>query len=285
MTDPQITTGDVDLDALSRNYLAWLDGSVRTRLSRRLRRGSPAAEDLSTRGTQLAVQLARQTVGADPTAWGLLSGNGSVSVEGALVRVLVNLAHHESDLRHDEHALTLVEAVGAEGARLWDLMPEVRARTRLGDDALRIEVGERLVGLAARAHLLDTAINWYGPLWDRSGGIELFVPPRLRRQVDDVDAISHRNRPVRLAVSDDKGGLRLCDIVVYNTLRRRGVASAALQDLCLFADAKSKAITGTFDPEGGAAEWLGGFYRRHGFRPAAGEEWMPGTAMIRWPQS
>jgi len=92
---------------------------------------------------------------------------------------------------------------------------------------------------------------------------------------------SRRNQPV----GHYREQLRLGQIEVWPSLGRMGAGSAALTDLCLFANACGKAVTGAFDPGAGAAGWLGAWYRRHGFVPARGDGWKMGTEMIRPPQA
>ncbi|MGH2658023.1 MAG: hypothetical protein ACRDIZ_15240 [Actinomycetota bacterium] len=223
----------------------------------------------------MARRMASVGVGAQAGRWGVLSGDATWHVEVALERLADRLEtlHHTTG---EEAAKVLAGDVRA-GVKL---MPGARARVHLGDEALRAVVAERLGELAARVSPLDSLVDGYGPLDDPNGGLEFFLPVSHRERPADLWRIVRRNRPVRVAVGHDREQLRLDQIEVWPSLRRMGAGNAPLTDLCLFADACGKAITGA-----GAAGWLGAWYRRHGFVPARGDEWKLGTEMIRPPQA
>lgn len=231
------------------------------------------------KANRLAQQMAACAAGAHPGQWGVLSGDAVWNVE----RALDDLAGRLERLHHDLGEQGAKE-LAADARDSLAAMPEVRARVQLGDDRRRAVVAERLAGISARASGLAVAGDGYGPLHDyRGGGLEFFLPVPNRDRPADLSRIVRRNKPVRLAVGPDRGQVRLGQIEVLPSLRRMGVGSAALADLCLFADACGKEVTGVFDPGTGAIGWLGAWYQRHGFRPTAGAAWEAGSEMIRPP--
>ena len=267
----------------SRQFLRLVESRERTGVVRGLVSATSLGDQIDARrkdkANTLAQQMAACAAGAQPGQWGVLSGDAVWNVE----RALDDLAGRLERL-HD---------LGEQGARglaadardSLAAMPKVRARVQLGDDRRRALVTERLAGISARASRLAVAGDGYGPLHDyRGGGLEFFLPVPHRDRPADLSRIVRRNKPVRLAVGPDRGQLRLGQIEVLPSLRRMGVGSAALADLCLFADACGKEVAGVFDPGTGAIGWLGDWYQRHGFRPTTGAMWKAGTEMFRLPR-
>lgn len=76
--------------------------------------------------------------------------------------------------------------------------------------------------------------------------------------------LEERGHPLGYAIVDDAEHLRLVDLLVRPTARRRGLASGVLAELCAIADASGREICLSVQP-GSDAERL---YLRHGFETA-----------------
>jgi ribosomal protein S18 acetylase RimI-like enzyme len=92
--------------------------------------------------------------------------------------------------------------------------------------------------------------------------------------------IESAGHPLGYALVDERGNeLRLVDLVVRPTARRRGVATSVLDELTARADASGSAVTLTVQP-GGEAERL---YLRHGFTAAGDDGDDPMHRVLRRP--
>jgi hypothetical protein len=268
------------LDEVSRAYVALVaerenPGWFRRRITNSAF-GDLLDDRMLGRFQALEEHLTGIAIGATPGRWGVLSGDETHHIEGALERLGEVLVRRRAvgGMRDDAERVRECLSVAK---RIRGGVALVRALAHLGDDEAR-EALTWDVAMLVQELISLSDDDGYGPV--RDAGIESFLPLERRRQVSRLSEVVARNRPVRLAVGPDGDDLGLGQILVPESLRGQGLGNVALKDLCGFADRGVHAITGCFDPGEGAEEWLAKWYEGHGFRPVRGG-WRRGCKILR----
>lgn len=219
-------------------------------------------------------------VGAHPSAWGVLSGVPEYHLEATLQTLL--WAEDDGLRSPMEHLL--------------EQLPQARLDAHRGDHTGEAQVIRTLRSLA------DATSDQR-----RRRSLIEHLPVRDRPQVSALSELERGLPPVTLYVSDnssnnwallsesdtDGASITLHDIVVPDSLAGMGLGTAALQELCRYADQVGAQIVGTMFPGPGYEDLetriprLAAWYARHGFtagsRPP--EAWTAKTHIKRAPQS
>lgn len=228
-------------------------------------------------------QFGPNGVGGLPGVWGVLSGAPMFHLEKTL-RDLCRPNRVGSDVR------SLSE-------RLLEMLPDARLSAHLGD-----RQGEDQVA----SMVLEMAQITEGPR-DRRHLFE-HLPASMRplpASVQELERSGNSGSPVTLFVSEDlatrawwrtdtdveRRAIRLSDVIVTNGLNGLGLGTAALQELCRYADATGSTIHGQMMPGPGFKDYetriprLANWYYRHGFESSSGlpERWSNGAIIVREP--
>lgn len=214
-------------------------------------------------------RLENLSAGQEPGAWGLLSGGHSAARgsrgEVRLERTLRRVAAAVDDVRVQEQVKLMSNR-----------LPRLRAQVELGlpGAVQKVKAWEEAVADLA-------ALDAVGPLLSRS--LLEHLPGDQRPLAGSVEEMDRPGPPVCLRVTyhgpgEDWGRnspepwIELNDIVVRpRALRGSGLGTAALVELCRFADHHQYPIQGMLEPGPGAEEVdeviprLAGWYARHGF--------------------
>lgn len=226
------------------------------------------------------------SLGADPREWGVLSGGQLEGRRGGNGRFLLEDTLQTLTWPSD----STPEAAG-QARRILSALPNARAHAELGDDSAVSGIENLVLSLAEssgikprqRRRLLDHLPARRRPLPDCLEALERGQPPvTLFLDLEGVDMPhSHPNGPK----------IRLHDIVVDNRLQGKGLGTAALTELCMYADLHSLSIEGTLQPGAGASdETLAGvskWYARLGFTQSDREPhlWRRGGIIHRAPRA
>lgn len=237
-------------------------------------------------------RLATSTVGA-ARSWGVLSGDEHHNVESALLGVRQRL-----------------EALG--GPRLVAMIrdlklgaSEIRVAVHRGDESARDDFACRIAQLVTLCRIADVNRPDESKLLRCDVGLqirdseslEFYVPVSLREHVADIETIVNRNRPVRLEAAWDGDEIYLSGLYIGGAPSGKGAGTAALEDLCNYADRHCVRVRALFGPdEPGKPRFstlspafldrVARWYERHGFRPADGSgQWLDReTRMVRDPR-
>ncbi|WP_146149599.1 GNAT family N-acetyltransferase [Kineococcus rhizosphaerae] len=257
--------------------LAWYRPGRRTTLDEAARSLERAHQEQEhTRG-----DFGPHGVGAEPGRWGTLSGAKAFYLEETLRQVL---------RAEGQRALSV------DVAQLLEEMPGVRLNAHRGDRSGEAQVRQAVRVLAGEVK--DTGL--------RRRVVE-HLPVEDRPRVHSVRDLHRGHSPITFFVSDDLQetrrwipGLRkfdecieLHDIVVHDGLGGRGLGTAALQELCRYADDTNMQVVARLNPGPGYDDYddrvqrLARWYARHGFvvdsLPA--EQWPAESVMVREPAS
>lgn len=228
--------------------------------------------ELAHRFRDIAASLERLGVGAEPRHWGVLSvaprhGIPRFSLEQTCKGLLVTADRDKS--------LAL--------ERVAKRLPHARAQA---------EFGERQPVEAIEADLaqLVEATPHADPL---HRDLVLHLTPERRPLPGSPEALCRTGSPLLLQVSrqdgmDDEPRLFLHDIVVDLELRGAGLGTAALGEVCRYADHLGLPIEGDLTPDAGQDSFaLARWYHAAGFRlgDLQPSSWRPGERMRRNPQS
>lgn len=219
------------------------------------RRHRELADDIAGRRHGLADlegELGAAGVGAAPHRWGVFSGAGDLTLE----RTIAGLA--------ERRALPQVADAVRE---LHDHLPELRLAAHAGDRSSEREVEALLVQWSA---LTTTQRDWRA--------LVEHLPGAVRPLPEALSALDRHGPPVTLSITQGPeldpapdARIRLHDIVVSHRFRGLGLGTAALVQLCRYADQVAAPITGEVEPGPGLADRehrvarLTAWYGRHGF--------------------
>lgn len=221
-------------------------------------------------------------VGSLPGTWGVLSGASGLNLEDTLGRVSGPFG---PDL-----------AISSDAAELLRELPLVRLAAHEGDRRGESEVELTVRSLAARA--TDPKV--------RRRFIE-HLPADARPLADSIADLDRRGHPITVSVTDDlsptlewrdgqayeKQRIKLHDIITHDALAGLGLGSAALQELCRYADAVGLEIVGEmwpgpgFDDRETRLPRLAAWYTRHGFQVGSighAPKWRA-ASLVREPRS
>jgi len=225
--------------------------------------------------------LALHAVGADPRSWDVHSGAQQFHLE-------TSLAYVARQIRGDAHVRDCISAVQL-------ALPANRVAAHNGDlDArgrTRAALHELISLVAPRGEQLARRLSVHLP-----GDRRRFERSPENLAWYDLDTWSPlETPPVRLSIAwrdvGNRHALRLHDIVVGQWLQGSGFGTAALVELCRFADHHRCDIDGEFIPGPGynddavrvrrTASW----YYRYGFRVGERqpEHWEIGAMILRTP--
>ena len=206
-------------------------------------------------------QLAVACVGAPARVWGPFSGTAGYNLENTLTSLLRGpLASHAAIGR----AVTLLES-----------LPRLRLAAYDGDVRVGSHVDETVAQLAemlggdSRRMLLEHLSGWARPLPQaldeldrhRGGGRPFVVTVSVSHPLEHLEHF----RP-----DDYQERIQIHDFVVDRSLQGMGLGSAALVELCRFADATAATLVGELGQdhrgdEQRKLEQLARWYGRHGF--------------------
>jgi hypothetical protein len=236
--------------------ISWLHPIARTRQISTKRTASKAFVGATIDGRYAQNQIADLAVGASGN-WGLLSS-----------------------LPHSQHAVEdlLLTIIDDRATALRDSLALVRAQVELG------------IGMNALARAEEAA----AALAEDYRVLHDFLPVHARPKVTSANHLERSTDLITFLVTEREPGwdapyphVRLHDIV--SRVQSGGLGTAALQELCAYADRQGLPVTADFVPgfDADAARILrlARWYHRHGFRQGdrSPEAWTPTTAMRRDP--
>jgi len=159
----------------------------------------------------------------------------------------------------------------------------LRARTIVdGHDRWAAHVDNELAAIIGAGPLMES--RGRGALWE-------FITTERRPQPEQAWHLMRSSDLLRLTVTEDDEATEPT-IVIGNIGTRhkqgRGIGTAALRELCRFADARQLQIRGQIEPldaDGPAFRRLASWYFRHGFRQGDRDvqSWLPLGEMVRVP--
>lgn len=178
-------------------------------------------------------------------------------------------------------------------------LPEMRAAVALDERADQVleELHRDVLDLAASPSISP----------EGAGALHEHLPGELRPLPATLEALGRGPWPLTLGVTQpeligfsfstddpppEPNAIRLADIVVNQTARGKGLGTAALVQLCRFADRDRLLIYGTLNPgfklssSTDAVRRLACWYDRHGFTVDSGippERWRVGVRITRAP--
>lgn len=224
-----------------------------------------------------------QSLGGDAREWGVLSGgqldsrrvgNGSFLLEDTL-EVLTRS--------------NISASVATEIRQLLTALPDARANAALGETSTVADIETRTLALSEspdfaphqRRRLIEHLPAVLRPIPASLASLERGQPPVtlfISLQGEDMP-YSHPKGPV----------IRLHDIVVAYELQGKGLGTAALTELCNYADLHSLPIEGMLEPGPGkpdeAVAAVSRWYARMGFTQGENEphQWQRGGNIHRAP--
>ena len=226
----------------------------------------------------------RLCLGSTPQTWGLLSGGNLEHYGDQPVRL-------ETTLRGMESAYSR-SGVLPQLQRILATLPALRIKAELGEDSsLESALEDNMLKL-----INDPALS---PK-HRRGLIE-HLPGHLRPRPDSLAELQRQQPPVTLWLTlygpdsetylhfSKEPFIHLDDIVIASGLRGRGLGTAVMTELCIYADHHQLPIQGEINPGPGdpdeAMGPLARWYFRHGFRVGSLEppEWKRNNMMRREP--
>ncbi|WP_377652251.1 hypothetical protein [Paenarthrobacter sp. YIM B13468] len=258
------------------------------RLKERLgaRRAEARARELRRGLHSTAQHMAYLSLGADPHVWGVLSGgqlSGRRGGNGSFVL--------EDTLQTLTWPSESTPATASQAHHILAVLPAARAQAELGDHSTVPGIENLVLTLAEhpdlkphqRRRLLDHLPARSRPIPDSQDSLERGQPP-VTLYVDvkgPEEALSYASTP----------RIRLADIVVADGLQGKGLGTAALTELCMYADRHGLPIEGTLQPGEGKSEEtvaaMSRWYARLGFtqRDREPHQWTRGGTIHRAPRA
>ncbi len=257
-----------DRQALMAPIILWRKPRARWRQRAEVAAASRRLDPLDTRRRRLRRELEATGAGSTPGEWGPFSSinDGRWTLEVALDGLFE-----------------------PEAEELRDEMPLLRAQAVLGDRAaVTAELDRRLSEIVSGEKLITSRSR---------ASVYEFISVTRRPIPESVEDLTRSSDMLYLSVctydrwSIDAGpGIWLSDIQAGEVLGH-GVGTAALLELCRYADAHNKRIAAEIehydDPSDPSFQRLAAWYHRHGFRQGQRppSEWAPLGKMVRLPKS
>lgn len=226
------------------------------------------------------------SLGADPRKWGVLSGGQLDGRRGSNGCFLL-----EDTLETLAWPSETTPDTVSQARRILAALPDARAHAELGCNSDVAVIENLVLSLVESPELKPRQRR---RLLDH-------LPARLRPIPDSLEALERGQPPVTLYVDlqgedmpySHPGGpkIRLHDIVVANGLQGKGLGTAALTEMCRYADLHGLPIEGMLEPGAGASdETLAGvakWYARMGFTQGDREprQWRRGGIIHRAPNA
>lgn len=226
------------------------------------------------------------SLGADPHQLGVLSGGeldsqisggGSFLLEDTLEKLICS----------SESTIETASQVG----NILALLPHARAEAELGNVSVVPDIENWVLALAGNPDLKP----------GQRRRILEHLPAHLRPIPDSLSSLERVHPPVTLFVvlqGPDKPDsyyaktprIKLSDIVVFREPRGKGLGTAALTELCMYADLNNLPIEGMLEPGPGESDEtvvsLSRWYARMGFTQGDREppQWVRGDNIYRSPR-
>ena len=180
-----------------------------------------------------------------------------------------------------EDALSCVSEPRARGLILE--MPMLRALAVVdGQDRWSAHIDRELVAIVGTGPLMES--RGRAALWE-------FITSDRRPQPEHAWHLMRSSELLRLTVTEDDDAMEPTIVIGSIGTRHKqghGIGTAALRELCRFADTRHLRISGKIEPldvSDPAFHRLAGWYFRHGFRQGGRDpqSWVPLGEMVRIP--